>query len=47
MNGLLSTFVELLGAVLIVVGFAMFSIPLSFIVAGILTIGASYMVANK
>jgi multisubunit Na+/H+ antiporter MnhC subunit len=47
MSNLFSTIAELLGATAIVIGCAMFSIPLSLIVAGVLTILASYVVNNR
>lgn len=46
MSDLLTTIVELVGAALIVTGVAMFNIPAALIVAGVLTICASFMVAD-
>jgi hypothetical protein len=46
MTDILTTVAEFLGAVAIVVGCALVSIPLAFIVAGVLTIAASYLVAK-
>jgi hypothetical protein len=46
MSELLTTIVELIGAALIVAGVAMFNIPAALIVAGVLTICASFLVAD-
>ena len=47
MSDLITTIVELVGAALIVAGVAMFNIPAALIVAGVLTICASYLVADR
>lgn len=47
MSDLLTTIVELIGAALIVTGVALFNIPAALIVAGVLTICASYLVADR
>jgi hypothetical protein len=47
MSDKITTLAEILGAVSIVAGCAMFSVPLSLIVAGVLTISATYMVSNR
>lgn len=47
MREALSTAVELVGAVLIVVGVAQLSIPFALIAAGVLAIGASYLAATR
>jgi hypothetical protein len=43
----LTTIAELLGAVAIVIGCALISIPLALIVGGVLAILASYLVADR
>lgn len=47
MRDLLTTAVEILGAVLIVVGIGMLNIPTALIAAGVLAICASYLVATR
>jgi len=47
MRDAFTTLVELIGACLIVAGVAMLSIPAAFIAAGVLAIGASYLVATR
>lgn len=47
MRDLVTTIVELAGCVLIVAGVAMLSVPLSLIVAGVLTVGVSFLVASR
>lgn len=47
MNDILTTIVEFIGAVLIVVGVAMLNIPAAVITAGVLCICASYLVATR
>lgn len=46
MRDLLTTAVELIGAVLIVAGVALLNIPAALIVAGVLAIAASYLVSR-
>lgn len=47
LRDLVTTIVELVGCVLIVAGVAMLSVPLSLIVAGVLTVGVSFLVASR
>jgi len=47
MNDLISTAVEFVGALLIVVGVAMVSVPAAFVAAGVLAICASFLVASR
>lgn len=46
MRDLLTTAVELIGAVLIVAGVALLNIPAALIAAGVLAIAASYLVSR-
>lgn len=46
MRDLLTTAVELIGAVLIVAGVALLNIPAALIAAGVLAIVASYLVSR-
>lgn len=47
MTDLVTTVAEIIGAVLIVVGVSLLSFPFALIVAGVLTILISYLVANQ
>lgn len=47
MRDLLTTICELIGCALVVAGVALLSVPLSLIVAGALTVGVSFLVANR
>ena len=47
MNDIFSTMIEIVGAVLVVAGVALFSIPAAVITAGVLCICASYLVATR
>lgn len=47
MRDLLTTVCELVGCALVVAGVALISVPLSLIVAGALTIGISFLVADR
>jgi hypothetical protein len=47
MRNAVTTFAEILGATAIVVGVAMVSVPVAFIVGGALLISGSYLVATR
>jgi len=47
MRDVLTTIVELVGCCLIVVGVAMFSVPVAVVTAGVLMILVSYLVADR
>jgi len=47
MNDIFSTLIEIVGAVLVVAGVALLSIPAAVITAGVLCICASYLVATR
>lgn len=47
MREVLTTAVEIIGATLIVVGVWQLSVPFALIAAGVLAIGASYLVASR
>jgi len=47
MRNAVTTFAEILGAAAIVVGVAMLSLPVAFIVAGVLVIAGSYLAATR
>jgi uncharacterized membrane protein len=47
MRDVLTTMFELLGCVLIVVGFALWCVPVAVVVAGVLMILVSYLVADR
>jgi uncharacterized membrane-anchored protein YitT (DUF2179 family) len=47
MNDLFTTMIEIVGAVLVVAGVALLSIPAAVITAGVLCICASYLVATR
>lgn len=47
MRNAVTTFVEFVGAALIVAGIAMFSIPFAFISAGVFVIAGSYLAATR
>jgi hypothetical protein len=47
MNDIFTTMIEIVGAVLVVAGVALLSIPAAVITAGLLCICASYLVATR
>jgi uncharacterized membrane-anchored protein YitT (DUF2179 family) len=47
MNDIFTTTIEIVGAVLVVAGVALLSIPAAVITAGVLCICASYLVATR
>jgi hypothetical protein len=47
MNDIFTTMIEIVGAVLVVAGVALLSIPAAVITAGVLCICASYLVATR
>lgn len=47
MRDVLTTICELIGCVLIVVGVAMWNVPVAVVVAGVLMILVSYLVADR
>jgi hypothetical protein len=47
MRNAVTTFAEIIGAVAIVAGIAMFSVPFAFISGGVLVIAGSYLAATR